>query len=125
MEPVWVAIGITGCSSLVAIGSAWGVTKFQVREMKKKYDSILFAKDGRLNLVPAVNCEDLRTKCGRENEKEHNCHAKKLEELKSMVREQSIKFDNFKDEHNKFQRGIAVHMELMADFVKRHEEVTR
>ena len=122
MEPVYIMTSLGIASTLVAIGSAWGVTKYQVGEMRKKYDAILFAQDGRLNLVPSVDCKGLRKRCSNENEKEHSCQAKKLDELKTMVKETNLKLERFREEQIDFRGEIKVHMELMANFVERHEK---
>ena len=122
MEPAYIMVTLGFSSTLIAIGSAWGVTKYQVGEMRKKYDAILFAQDGRLNLVPTVECGGLRKRCSEENEKEHSCQAKKLDELKTMVKETNSKLEHFREEQIDFRGEIKVHMELMANFVERHEK---
>ena len=122
MEPVWVMAGLSISTVIAATGGTWKLMQYRVNKMETKYDNVLFSKDGRLNLVPSLDCNDLRVKCGKDNEKEHSCQAKKLDELKTMVKETNTRLEHFREEQLSFQSEIKVHMQVMASFVERHEK---
>jgi len=120
-DPISLAAIISFSSILISIGGSWAVT----RNRQKVHENVLFAKDGRLNLITSITCRETRELCKNENEKDHKNIVEKLDDLKKSVEKAETKRENAREEQIKFQEGIETHLKLVSKYVQKWEEILK